>query len=149
MESCITFSGSFLLNVIDVEPDVNWPGGRKKLGNISLEEFLEFDREITDALCAHVIVPLDDFTAFAGPGIAFDPFGHGIIISAGGYELPEGISGDFREAEEEVVEWAVELVFPKLSGNGGPALIEGAGGNDVSPEGFAGTAWEVSGIGEI
>ena len=72
----------------------------------------------------------------------------------GGRDLPLpgrrlGLPRRLREAEEEVVEWAVELVFPKLSGNGGPALIEGAGGNDVSPEGFAGTAWEVSGIGEI
>ena len=149
LESCISDSGSLLLNVIDVEPDVNWLGGRKKLGNVSLKEFLEFDREFTDALCAHVIVPLDDIAALAGPGIGFDPLCHRIIISTGGDEFPEGVCGDFREAKEEVVEGAVELVFPKRSGKGGPALIKGASGNDVAPESFAGTAWEISGIGEI
>jgi len=149
LEPCISVSGSSLLEIVDVEPDVDGPVPGDELRDIAFEKFLELDRQFADPLAAHVVVPLDDLAAFAPAGIFLDPGRHGPVLSAGGDELPESFRGQTGEIEEEIVEGTVELVFPQGAGNGCPALVEGAGGNNIAPQRFARTTGRAAGSGKI
>ena len=44
------------------------------MGNVALKKFLERDRQFTDPLTAHVVVPLDDLVAFPAAGFGVFAF---------------------------------------------------------------------------
>lgn len=136
------------LDVVDVEPDADDFAGGDELGDVSFEELLEFDGHFGDAFVAHVVVPLDDLARFAGSGVFVDPGADGFVVCSGGDEGFEVVGGDADEAEEEVIERAVEVVFAVGAREDGAAFVEGACCDDVAVEDGAWTAG-VGAIGEI
>ena len=140
---------SLFFNVIDIKPDVNGVTGRNTLRDIVLKKFLKLDREIADSLSAHVVIPLNDFAALVRIGFVSDPLFNRLVIRTGGHKLPERCSGQSGKIEKEVIQGAVEFVFPKLVSNGCPAFVEGPGGDNVAGESLVGAARIIAWIGKI
>ena len=98
-------------DVVDVEPDVDDLSGGDELGDVAFVELLQLDWHFAYAFATHVIVPLDDLAAFSRFGILGDPSGNGFVIGTRSDEGFEVVGSDAREAEEEIIERAVEVIL--------------------------------------
>ena len=138
---------ALFLGVEDVEEiaDVMDHFGRHVFWNVVFHEFLQLIRELADPLVAPLIVPLDDVDARPLLCILLNPFADGNVVCTGGDEFAQGRSLQLREAEEYIVQRAVEVLFADGAGEIGPAFVQGARGQNVAAEHGVGTAWEIFG----
>lgn len=136
---------SFLLDVVNVEPIVDDFVIGDEFGDVSFEEFLQFDRYFANPLVAEIVVPLDDFTRFEMTGFLSKPFSKGFLgqsFSNFGFEF---FGGDPSEIEEEIIERTVEMIFPGTSREDGAAFVEGPGRDNETTEGDPRTSGESRG----
>ena len=70
-----------------------------------------------------------------------DPLTHCLIVGTGGNEFLKVIAGYTREAEKNVIQRTVVMVFPNCPGELGTALVKGSSGNNEAAQSYMGAAW--------
>ena len=105
---------------------------RHKLRDVIFHKFLNGVRHFREALVTPVIIPFNNFDPRSLLCLVFNPFGDLFVGGAGGDTILELVSRDFSKTKKEVIEWTIEVVFTGSSGECCPALVEGAGSNNIT-----------------
>src|SRR5438132_8616628 len=71
--ACVTGSEPLLFQVVHIEPVMYHSVTRNILLDVILHELLEFERQIAQMQIAFLIVPGNDLSAWAFPGVFADP----------------------------------------------------------------------------
>ena len=95
------------------------------------------------ALVAPVIIPFNDLDPWSLLCLSFNPFSDLFVGGTGGDKILELVCRDFSETEKEVIQWTIEVVFARSPSQCCPALVEGAGNNNITGKRFTRATREI------
>ena len=137
MGHSVITSKALFLDVIDIEPDVDWLVSAEVLRDVAFQKDLKFHRHVANPGAAHFIVPKNQLSGFLDLGLAGDPIRDFAVGRSRGHKFTETSGRNTGKVKECTVERAIKVVFAIPARQGGPAFVQRPGGHDISGKGIS------------